>query len=114
MATMACGYSVCTFGVPLTITVQDMGTSAKATCDGMKSQAADAKWLMGTAVQLFITDDAAKQDIAGKKEMLDKFRCWRKRPSNECKAVGGARYCRERSCAPYFCCSPCRYGHPMT
>ena len=104
---MGCGYSIRATGVRLTLTVQDMGTSAKAVWDGMKDQVKRANWLVGDeagmgsnayaqlikrsadssagksgfvvvkgskVLQIFVTDDAEKADIAGKKDMLDKLR----------------------------------------
>ena len=44
---LGCGYSLRASGLNLTITVMDLGTSAKQTWDGMKSQAANAHWLAG-------------------------------------------------------------------
>jgi hypothetical protein len=107
VGTLGCGYSVRATGASLTITVMDLGASAKATWDGLKSQTARSNWLVGdeagmgssayaelirrsaessagkcgfvvvkggNVFQIFLTDDAGKQDIAGKKEMLDKLR----------------------------------------
>ncbi len=44
---MGCGYSLRATGGNLTITVLDMGTAAKQTWDGLKSQVAAAHWLVG-------------------------------------------------------------------
>ena len=107
VGTLGCGYSNRASGARLTITVLDLGSSAKQTWDGLKSQTASANWLVGdeagmgssayaelikrsaqssagkcgfvvvkggSVFQIFLTDDAGKQDIAGKKDMLDKLR----------------------------------------
>ncbi|MEI9976419.1 MAG: hypothetical protein WDO73_32805 [Ignavibacteriota bacterium] len=104
---LGCAYSLRATGVTLTITVMDLGVSAKATWDAMKEQTARSNWLagdeggMGSAAfaelikrsadssagkcgfvavkganvfQIFVTDHADKEDIAGKKEMLEKLR----------------------------------------
>jgi hypothetical protein len=107
VGTLGCSYSNRGPGVRLTITVGDMGVSAKQTWDALKQQAGNAKWLVGDepgmgsaafaelirrspessagkcgfvalkgtkVIQMFVTDSAGKDDIAGKKEMLDRFR----------------------------------------
>jgi len=107
VGTLGCSYSYRATGAKLTVTVLDLGVSAKPTWDGLKDQTARAKWLAGEesgmgsnayaqlikrsadssagkcgfvvvkggdVFQIFVTDDSEKQDIAGKKEMLDKLR----------------------------------------
>ncbi|HEX3744564.1 MAG TPA: hypothetical protein VHW09_11560 [Bryobacteraceae bacterium] len=104
---LGCGYSLRTAGLNLSITVMDMGTSAKTIWDSLKDEARRRNWLIGEepgmgsdsfaelikrsaessagkagfvvlkgtkVLQIFVTDSAAKADIAGKKEMLDKMR----------------------------------------
>ncbi|HXA52372.1 MAG TPA: hypothetical protein VNV86_18775 [Candidatus Acidoferrum sp.] len=104
---LGCSYSNRAQGVRLTVTMMDLGTSAKQTWAGLKQQAGDAKWLVGDepgmgstayaqlirrsaesstgkcgfvavkrtrVIQMFLTDSADKEDIAGKKETLDRFR----------------------------------------
>jgi hypothetical protein len=104
---LGCSYSNRARGVRLTVTMMDLGTSAKQTWAGLKQQTADAKWLVGDetgmgstayaqlirrsaessagkcgfvavkgtkVIQMFVTDTADREDIAGKKETLDRFR----------------------------------------
>jgi hypothetical protein len=44
---LGCSYSNRARGVRLTVTMMDLGTSAKQTWAGLKQQASDAKWLVG-------------------------------------------------------------------
>ena len=44
---LGCSYSNRARGVRLTITMMDMGSMAKQTWDGLKTQAGTAKWLVG-------------------------------------------------------------------
>ena len=44
---LGCSYANRARGVRLTVTMMDLGTSARQTWAGLKQQAGDAKWLMG-------------------------------------------------------------------